>query len=89
MLFRSVGLAVGRVGEAVQALAGAHVGAVGDDGQLVVGRQVAQHDARVDVGLGCWMMALTCTVISLLQKILKKSLLVTYLCMLAENLTSG
>ena len=39
-----VGLAVGRIGEAVQALSGVHVGAVGVDDQLVVRGQVHQRD---------------------------------------------
>jgi hypothetical protein len=41
-----VHLAVDRVDEAVQALAGVHVEAVSDDAQLVVRREVLQGDPR-------------------------------------------
>ena len=40
---------VDRVDEAVQALAGAHVGAVGDDPQLVVGCEPVENDAAIDL----------------------------------------
>ena len=42
-----VDLAVDRVDEAVQALAGVRVGAVGDDDELVLGRETAQRDPGV------------------------------------------
>jgi hypothetical protein len=45
-----VGAPIDGVDEAVQALAGVHVQALGDDLQLVVSRQVGQGDARTAVG---------------------------------------
>ena len=36
----------------MQPLPGVHVGAVGDDGQLVVGHQIGQDDTGVDIDLG-------------------------------------
>ena len=47
-----VDLVVDRVDEAVQALAGVHVAAVGDDDELVLGGEVRQLDAHAVAHLG-------------------------------------